>query len=203
MSHLAPGDLPMQMREGATFVMNGRSGRIAQNRATECMIIWDEYTDPKTGEVLPRISSLLSFFELGSALERNQLQILARPVYCPNGDEVIQELYKRKRSQAEIDRAFWRLAFVEAAQELIAEGKLGQRREDFDLTIDAIMGRGNQKQAKRAKEISGKTKSGFSFTMRSAPTSGTTVYRWLNKFKKRGVSSLFDCQGESGNDSAR
>lgn len=202
MSHHSVIDLPMVLRDGTVILMNGRLGTIAQNRAKDCLIIWDEHTDPKTGEVLPRISGMHSFFELGCAVERNQLHIKFKPAQGPDGRQVLQEVYKRKRSAAELERAAWRLSYIEGAQELIAEGAMGQTRAEFVKHFDSICGRGNAKQTKQAKQVAGKTKAGFSFKIRSAPECGETVFRWFRKYNKS-PASIFDKQSESGNDRSR
>ena len=199
MSYLAPGDLPMMLREKTEFVLDGRHGRVAQTRATDCLIIWDAYTDPKTSKAHGVEPQTLSSFYLGQMLESNRLHITARPEYRPDGREILKRALTKQRSIEQHNMAVWRQMHIEAADELIAEGLMGTTRDEFVRNIDAINGRGTTKQTKRAKSLSGRSKAGFKYEMIAPPESGATVYRWRQKYLKKGIGGLYDRQDESGN----
>jgi hypothetical protein len=203
MSYLAPGDLPMILREKTEFVLDGRHGRVTQTRATDCFVLWDAYTDQETGEVHGVISAMLSSFHLGQMLESNRLHITARPEYRPDGQEILKRAITKQRSTAQHNMAVWRQMHIEAADELIAEGLMGTTRDEFERNIDVINGRGTTKQTKRAKARSGRSKAGFKYEMIAPPESGSTVYRWRQKYLKKGIEGLYDRQDESGNSLGR
>lgn len=203
MSYLAPRDIPMMLREKTEFILDGRSGRVAQSRASDCLILWDEYTDAKTGKIHGVKSDMLSCFDMGQMVESNRLHITAQPKYRPDGNEILKQAASRQRTKDEHNRAFWRLSHIEAADELIAAGLMGRTRAEFERCIDAIKGRGNTKQTKRAKDLTGRKKAGFIYESMASPESGASVYRWHKKYKKHGHEALYDRQGDSGNQSGR
>ena len=169
---------------------------MAQTRATDCLILWDAYTDQETGEVHGVISVMLSSFHLGQMLESNRLHITARPEYRPNGQEILKRARTRQRSAEQMKKGLWRLSHIEAADELIAEGLLGTTRDEFERNIDAIKVKGTTKQTKRAKALTGRSKAGFKYEMMAPPESGPTVYRWRQKYLKKGIEGL--CHSGSG-----
>lgn len=203
MNNLAPGDLPMMMQEKTEFVLDGRRGRVAQNRVSECMVIWDKWTDENTGEVHGGKCDLLCCLFLGQMLESNRLHITARPEYRPDGKETIYLTATKQRSKEQHNRAAWRLSHIEAADELIAEGLMRSTRAEYERCIDAIKGRANTKQTQRAKGLTGRKKAGFKYECMAPSESGASVFRWSNKYKKIGVDGLFDRQDKSGNTSSR
>ena len=203
MSYLSNRDIPMMLREKTEFILDGRPGRVVQSRVSDCLILWDEHTDTETGEVHKVKSDMLSCFDMGQMVESNRLHITAQPKYLPDGREILKKAAARQRSKDEHNRAFWRLSHIEAADELIAAGDMGQTRAEFERCIDAIMGRGNAKQTKRAKDLTGRKKAGFKYESMASPESGASVYRWHKKYKKLGPEGLYDRQGESGNTGGR
>lgn len=203
MSYLSNRDIPMMLREKTEFILDGRPARVVQSRVSDCLILWDEHTDAETGEVHNVKSDMLSCFDMGQMVENNRLHITAQPKYRPDGREILKQAAARQRSKDEHNRAFWRLSHIEAADELIAAGDMGQTRAEFERCIDAIKGRGNAKQTKRAKDLTGRKKAGFKYESMASPESGASVYRWHKKYKKHGPEGLYDRQGDSGNKSGR
>jgi putative transposase len=90
------------------------------------------------------------------------------------------------------------LAYIEAAQELISEGKMGRTRAQFVVHYDTIRGRGDAKQTENAKKAAGRSMAGFEYSTRSAPDAGETIFRWSKRYLAD-ASSIFDRQNQSGN----
>ena len=60
-----------QLAEGTRIMLNGRGGNVYLSRPTYCEIVWNEWTDPETGEVHSEISDALTAEQIALAVARN------------------------------------------------------------------------------------------------------------------------------------
>ena len=77
-SHLAMST-HVPVEKGAVFELNHRRGQIAEVRTTSCLVIWNEFVDPDTGEVMPAISDTIPNEDFCCYDLHGRLSVIHRP----------------------------------------------------------------------------------------------------------------------------
>jgi putative transposase len=131
---------PMILAEGTEFARGYRLGRVYRSAPTGCEVIWHEYIDLETGEVIKAIADFIPAEIIGREVSRGSIRILRLPQEMgPN----VAEMFQGKLSTAgELARASNRECYVLAAQNLIDKGKIKPVRADFVKNFDQLLGDG-------------------------------------------------------------
>lgn len=184
------------LAEGTRIFLNGRTGNVYRSTAAGVELIWEEFVDPQTGEVHPRIADALTTEVIGKHLKANRLLIVELPA---NLSPVAQPGPVAEAPRpAELKRAAWRECHVLAAQKLIEEGRLAPKRASFVANIDEIVALGMQEEMRRSRGAASK-RAGQPLVVSNPPKSGEAIFGWWRNFKKQGSKALVDHYRWSGN----
>lgn len=189
MKRFAPGTM-MQLAEGTQLALNGRVGEVYRSSPSGCELVWEEYIDVGTGEVISAIADKLTAEQIGTSLARGRLKILALPAHlslqAPENPVAIAP------RPAELARAAWRDCYVSAAQELIAGDVLKPFEADFERNLAAIIGRGMAIEITRRKNTDKARRAGQPAVMNHPPKSAKAVFGWWRDFVTPGIGHCFD-----------
>ncbi|GGH63705.1 DDE-type integrase/transposase/recombinase [Frigidibacter albus] len=188
------------VEKGAIFELNKRRGTVVELRITSCLVLWEEFVDPETGEVLPAISDTVSNEDFCRFDLHGRLSIIRRP----SAAAPVGKRDRSHRTDAEIARMRHRYCYVSAAQKLIVDGELEEIRAAFILRGVHIIALGTlyytqylTKKAGAADKRGGaKVKVG---TQSKVPKSPAHIYKWYCDHRRRGQNGLFDEYISSGN----
>lgn len=188
------------VEEGTTFKLNNRRGKVVQLRSTSCLVLWEEQVDPETGEILHAISDTISNDDFCRYDMHGRLTIVRRPsaAACDGSRD------RSHRTEAEVGRMRFRLAYVEAAQQLISEGVVAESRAGFRAKVDRILALGtvyyNRFLAQKAGAAGKRGGAVINIgTQSSPPKSAANIYTWYSQYRKGGQNALFDSYHTSGN----
>lgn len=171
-----PASSPMVLAEGSEFARGDRLGRVYRSGPTGCEVIWQEYIDPETGEVIKAIADFIPADIIGREVSRGSLRILRLPPEMgPNVAEIAQE---KSPTSAELTRASNRECYILAAQNLIDKGTMKPVRADFVENFDQLLGDGLREANARASRSARGAKCGTALVMLRPPQCGETIYRW-------------------------
>ncbi|WP_128253743.1 integrase catalytic domain-containing protein [Falsirhodobacter deserti] len=188
------------VEKGAVFELNRRRGTVVELRITSCLVLWDEFVDPESGEVLPAISDTISNEDFCRYDLHGRLNIVTRP------SAVVAEGHRDRshRSRAEIARMKLRLCFVSAAQQMIIDGDMEETRAGFILRGNNLLGLGtvyyNRHLMKEAGATGKRGGAKVDLGPQSAlPESPANIYKWYCDHRRGGQNALFDEYASSGN----
>ncbi|MBU2958907.1 DDE-type integrase/transposase/recombinase [Paracoccus sp. 1_MG-2023] len=199
---VASGHVPVE--EGAVFELNNRRGQVAQLRASSCLVVWDEFVDPETGEVFPAISDTVMNEDFCRYDLHGKLSIVRRPLAA----SAEGERDRSHRTQDEIARMKYRYCYVSAAQQMVSDGDMDETRAGFIERGDMLIGLGTTYYVRYLKKAAGALgrRGGASVNLgkqSSAPKSAAIIHRWYCAFRRGGQNALFDEYARSGNRSTR
>lgn len=180
----------MQLAEGTRIELNGRVGEVYRSSPSGCELVWDEYIDFGTGEVISAIADKLTAAQIGTSLDRGRLKILELPAHF--GLQPPESNVAIAPRPAELARAAWRDCYVSAAQELIADDVLKPFEADFGRNLAAIIGRGMAIEIARRKTADKPTRAGQPAAIHHPPKSAKAVFRWWRDFMTPGIGHCFD-----------
>lgn len=190
-----------QLAEGTRIMLNGRGGNVYLSRPTYCEIVWNEWTDPETGEVHSEISDALTAEQIALAVARSNLTIVSLPPEI--SPKMPQTAAARAPRPKELERASWRGLYVEAANTLIERGELRARRADFVKNLGDLVDLALERELKK-NALGGKTaRAGQLVSVKRPPLCGETIFRWWSEAKRHGDSKCFDSYRQSGNKTNR
>ena len=202
-SHLAvSAQVPVE--KGAVFELNNRRGKVAELRTTSCLVVWDEFVDPNTGEVLPAISDTVSHEDFCRYDRNGRLSIIRRP----SAAAAEGRRDRSHRTKAEIARMKHRYCYVSAAQQMISDGDLEESRAGFIARGEILIGLGTvyyNQYLKKEAGASGK-RGGAKVNLgdqSDLPKSPANIYKWYCAFRRGGQNALFDRYISSGNRGSR
>ncbi|QPM91418.1 DDE-type integrase/transposase/recombinase [Pseudooceanicola algae] len=202
---------------GCNFRVGPRHGSVVEARPEGFLVVWEEWSDPETGVITERAHRLLTHEHVEADNRHGQLVILSRPrAMETDPDDILRHL----RTHEETSRMLVRKACALAAEELIAEDRMGHRRRDFEehaelivarartahARLVAAMGRSTRGRRKRAVYGSNANRPPFLFELEvkndNPASKGASIYNWLRKLRTKGEDSLFDayrrCGGKAG-----
>lgn len=171
-----PSSSPMVLAEGTEFARGHRFGKVYRSGPTGCEVIWHDWIDVKTGEVIKAIADFIPADIIGREVSRGSLRILRLPPETePNVAEISQE---KPPTSAELARANHRECYVLAAQNLIDTGEMTSVRSDFVRKFDQIVGDGLREANARAIRSARSVRCGTAIVISHPPKCGETIYRW-------------------------
>ena len=196
-----PNNTSMQLAEGTQILLNGKVGEVYRSSPLGCELVWEEWIDLETGEVISPVSDKLTKDQIDRSVSRGQLKILALPEHL-----FIQPPEKAAAiapRPAELKRAAWRDCYITAAQSLIDGDVLKPYRADFVRNFSAIVLRGLQEDRCRSEGRMKSRRAGQPLEIRMPPRCGETVWGWwkANNSVVRGGS--FDNYRASGRRNSR
>lgn len=205
------------LETGCTFRIGPRHGEVIEARSEGYVVVWEEWTNPKTGDVTDRAHQLLDHDRVETENRYGKLVILSRP---NAGNHDTDEIKRHWRTHKEKSRMLVRKACALAAEELIAEDRLGIGRQDFADNAELIIARARTVHARMVQGLDAPVKRGsgravygslksqkpyvFELAVKNndPSTKGTSIYNWLGTLKAKGENALFDvlrnCGGRSG-----
>ena len=71
----------MQLAEGTQISLRGKVGEVYRSSPLWCELVWEEWIDLDTGEVVVPVSDKLSKDQIDNGLARGHLKILALPEF--------------------------------------------------------------------------------------------------------------------------
>lgn len=197
---------PAVLAPNTRFKVNDRTGVCLNTFPDAVLVAWDEYICPATGEVFSSATELVSPSDIGRWARRGELEIF------DTFDDVDESMAAR-RARAEAYRpgsnrslrALFRLDYVEAVDELIAEGKVppNPTRANVSHHWEGICARARKKQETRAKLASGKRRAGGEISLRLPAQSPRSVHDWWRDAKRDKITGLYDNYSKSGNRTER
>ncbi|WP_157764510.1 hypothetical protein [Rhodobacter sp. CZR27] len=174
-----PASAPMVLAEGTEFARGVRTGKVYRVAPNGCEVLWHEWLNLETGEVVRAIADFIPAEVIGREVSRGHLRILKLPETMVHGGQVPG---KSVPTQVELERASHRECYILAAQQLIDDEKLQARRVDFVRHYLVILGLGTKLANKRADRTSGGSKCGTTVQNRRPPECGETIFRWWSKW---------------------
>lgn len=192
------------VEKGAVFELNHRRGQVAEVRPGSCLVIWNEFVDPETGEVMPAISGTISSEDFCRYDLHGRLSVIHRP----SAAVAEGQRDRSHRTTAEIARMRYRHCYVMAAQQMISDGDLDESRAGFVARRDILVGLGAtyyDRYLKKEAGASGK-RGGAKVNLgdhSSLPSSAANIYKWYCAFRRGGQDALFDEYVRSGNRGSR
>lgn len=202
-SHLAMST-HVPVEKGAVFKLNGRRGTVAELRPTSCIVIWNDFVDPETGEVMQAISETV----LNEDFCRYDLHGRLSVIHRPSAAVAEGQRDRSHRTKAEVARMRYRHCYVTAAQQMIADGDLEESRAGFVARGDILIGLGATYYNRYLKKEAGACgrRGGAKVNLgdhSSLPSSAANIYKWYCAFRRDGQDALFDEYVRSGNRSGR
>jgi putative transposase len=191
-----PNNTPLQLAEGSKILLNGKVGEVYRSSPLGCELVWEEWIDLETNEVISPVSDKLTKEQLDRSVSRGQLKILDLPEHL-----FIQPPEKAAAiapRPAELKRAAWRDCYITAAQSLIDGDVLKPYRADFVRNFSEIVLRGLQEDRCRSEGRMKSRRAGQPLEIRMPPRCGEPVWEWwkANSSVDRGGS--FDNYRASG-----
>lgn len=187
---------------GMVFRYHGRVGEVFLVRDDAADVLWQEKTDTRTGEVLEKCISALTDAEVHRADIAGCFRILWRKSGTVNGAAHAPRLPTEK----ELERQRWRLAYISAAEDLIAKG-MGTTRQAFKDNADRILADGLFRYTQRLEEATDKrSKAGKRLKRNDTfePVKcAATVHGWWKEYQRRDRRGLLDNYFRSGNRTSR
>ena len=205
------------LEPGCKFRIGQRHAEVIETRPEGYVTAWEEWTDPKTGVVTARAYQVLDFDRVETENRYGQLVVLSRP-----SAEILDPSAIRRhwRTHTEKSRMLVRKSCALAAEELMAEERIGVTRQHFAQDAEVIIARAQKLHKRLVQELNTPTKRGlgramygelsgqepFVFELKvkgdDPATKGTSIYNWLRALKTKGESALFDayrnCGGKAG-----
>lgn len=194
------GSSAMTLAEGTRIFLNGKTGCVYRSAATGVELVWEEWIDGQTGEVHAPISDMLSAEEIAKQLGAGRLVILELPEHLARAPYLAPAAEAPR--PAELNRANWRECYVLAAQQMIDDGRLRQKRASFVKEFAQIVGLGLQMDMERAKAAA-KGRAGQALEIFRPPTCGESIHSWWRVWRKHGAAALVDNYRRSGNRTQR
>lgn len=189
------------LAEGTRILLKGRVGEIYLSSPLGCELVWDEWFDPETGEVIQPVSDKFSHDQIVRAFSRGQLKILSLPDHLSiRPPEKAAAVAPRP---AELVRANWRECYVSAAQQLIDDGALKPFRAEFVRHVGEIVRRGLEEERRRSERGMKSKRAGQLLKLRMPPRCGESIFSWWKKSKASGLGEVFDDYRKSGNRESR
>jgi putative transposase len=194
----------LPVEKGAVFELNNRRGTIAELRTMSCPVIWDEFVDHYTGEVLPAISDTVLNEDFCRYDLHGRLSIIRRP----SAAAAEGQRDRSHRTKAEIARMRHRYCYVSAAQQMISDGDLEESRAGFIARGEILIGLGTTYYDRYLKQQAGASgrRGGAKVNLgdhSSLPKSAANIYKWYCAFRRGGQDVLFDRYVNSGNRGCR
>lgn len=180
----------MQLAEGTQIALSGRVGEIYRSGPSGCELVWEEYINFGTGEVIPAISDKLTAEQISTSLARGRMKILTLPAHLSL--QPPESAVAKAPRPAELARAAWRNCYVSAAQELIADGVLKPFEADFGRNLTAIIGRGMAIEIARRKNAEKPRRAGQPVEMNHPPKSAKAIFGWWRDFVAPTIGHCFD-----------
>ena len=196
-----PNNTSMQLAEGTQILLNGRVGEVYRSSPLGCELVWEEWINLETGEVISPVSDKLTKVQIDRSLSRGQLKILALPNHLRiQPPEKAAAIAPRP---AELIRAAWRDCYVSAAQSLIDGNVLKPFRADFGRNFSEIVLRGLYEDRRRSEGLMKSKRAGQPLELRMPPRCGETVWGWWANNNKLGGGGAFDNYRTSGQRDSR
>lgn len=205
------------LEAGCAFRVGPRHGSVVETRPEGYLVAWEEWSDPETGVVTARAHQLLTYDRVEADNRHGQLVVLSRPRVAESSPD---DILRHWRTHEEISRMLVRKSCALAAEELIAEDRMGHRRKEFEDNGELIVARARTVHGRLVASMGRPTRRGNTRTVYGADairkpfqfklevkndnpkTKGTSIYNWLRKLKEQGEDGLFDayrrCGGKSG-----
>lgn len=171
-----PTSSPMILAEGTEFARGYRLGRVYRSAPTGCEVIWQEYINLETGEVIKSIADFIPANIIGREVSRGSIRILWLPPEI--GPTVAEKFQDTPPTAAELARASHRECYVLAAQNLIDKAEMKPVRADFVKNFDQLLGNGLREANARASRSARGAKCGTALVLLRPPKCGETIYRW-------------------------
>lgn len=191
-----PGETVMQLAEGTQILLNGRVGEVYRSSAIGCELVWEESTDPETGEVVAAIADKLTPEQIVRSLSRGKMKILFLPSHLAVKSP--ERASAEAPRPAELARASWRECYVLAAQELIKRGELQPFRTDFERNVEAIVRIGLAEDLARGVRKNGEKRAGQEVVVKNPPKHGKAIFNWWKEVRASGSGQCFDNYRECG-----
>jgi hypothetical protein len=190
-----------QLAEGTRILLNGRVGELYRSSPLGCELVWEEWIDLETGEVVRPLSDKLSHDQIDRALSRGQLKILSLPDHLSiQPPEKAAAVAPRP---AELARASWRECYVSAAQQMIDDGVLKPFRAEFVRNLVEIVRRGFEEDRRRSERSMKSKRAGQLLQLRMPPRCGESIFGWWKDSTTTGIGEVFDDYRNSGNRDSR
>jgi len=206
------------LEEGCRFRIGPRPAEVIAVRPEGYVVIWEEWTDPKTGVVNDSVHELLNYPRVETENSHGQLVILSRPGVQDADPSYIPRHW---RTHKETSRMLVRKACALGAKELMAEERIGMTRQAFEQDAELIIARARTVHARLVQEVlASRPRRGarpalygeeavrkpfvFDLTVKNGdPASkGASIYKWFGKLNRFGEDGLYDklrkCGGKSG-----
>ena len=170
-----PASAPMVLAEGSEFARGVRTGAVYRTAPNGCEVLWDEWINLETGEVMRSVADFIPAEVIGREISRGDIRILKLPEAMTEGARVPEA---RVPTAEELDRGSHKECFILAAQQCIDNGMMQPKRADFVAHFYFILGKGTELVNARAKRASAGSKCGTKVVTRRPPGCGETIFRW-------------------------
>ena len=194
------------LEKGCEFRIGERTGAVLDVRKEGCIVYWNEWQDPETGECHPAIPGLLQHETIALENDYGKLVVLSRPL-APKRER--SAVGREHRTTREITRMQVKKAYVGVITEKIAAGEMRDVRSDFiahqrDISVEGRkrhqeMINASSPDARRRSMARRKDRSEVStFEYEYPDEKGRTFFNWFRDAKTGGDDPLFDSYRNCG-----